>query len=91
MLRSLIMAAIRAYQCVIRPVLPASCRFYPSCSEYALQSVARLGPGRGMLRAAGRLARCHPWNPGGYDPVTPEGAGGGSARKEWGTTMRTGS
>jgi putative membrane protein insertion efficiency factor len=62
-------AAIRAYQLVVAPVLPASCRFLPSCSEYAEAAIAGHGPIRGSILAARRLCRCHPWGGSGYDPV----------------------
>jgi putative membrane protein insertion efficiency factor len=60
---------IRLYQLALSPALPASCRFYPSCSEYTRQAIERYGLGRGGLMALKRLSRCHPFNPGGYDPV----------------------
>lgn len=60
---------IRAYQFVVSPVLPPSCRFYPSCSEYALQALNRHGPLAGIWLTVGRLARCHPFGGSGYDPV----------------------
>lgn len=60
---------IRAYQVVISPVLPASCRFHPSCSEYAIQAVEKHGPLRGLWLAAKRIGRCQPLCKGGYDPV----------------------
>ena len=63
---------IRAYQLLLAPVLPSSCRFYPSCSHYAAEAVARHGPGRGLLLATRRLLRCHPWGGSGYDPVPSE-------------------
>ncbi|NJD39321.1 MAG: membrane protein insertion efficiency factor YidD [Geobacter sp.] len=69
MLSRLLIAVIRTYQLVISPVLPGSCRFYPTCSEYSLESIRRYGPGRGLLLTMARLFRCHPWHPGGYDPV----------------------
>lgn len=65
---------IRGYQLLLSPVLPACCRFSPSCSHYALEAVARFGPGRGGWLALKRLARCHPWSDGGEDPV-PEAGG----------------
>lgn len=61
--------AIRAYQLLISPVLPPSCRFTPTCSAYALEAVARHGAVRGSWLATRRICRCHPWNDGGYDPV----------------------
>ena len=64
---------IRGYQVAISPLLPRSCRFYPSCSEYAAQAIERHGLARGSALAAKRLLRCHPLHPGGLDPV-PEAA-----------------
>jgi uncharacterized protein len=63
---------IRAYQLLVSPLLGPRCRFYPSCSQYALEAVQRHGTLRGSLLALRRLARCHPWHPGGYDPVPPQ-------------------
>lgn len=60
---------IRGYQRYISPALPARCRFYPSCSQYALEAITRHGALRGSWLAARRLARCHPFHPGGVDPV----------------------
>jgi putative membrane protein insertion efficiency factor len=60
---------IRAYQLVLSPMRPATCRFYPSCSAYALTAIERFGLVRGCWLAARRLLRCHPWNPGGVDHV----------------------
>jgi putative membrane protein insertion efficiency factor len=59
---------VRGYQLLLRPLLPAACRFQPSCSEYAREALARHGVIQGGWLALRRLARCHPWNPGGYDP-----------------------
>jgi putative membrane protein insertion efficiency factor len=64
-------APIVAYRRWISPALPPTCRFYPSCSEYALTAVAVHGPVRGIWLAARRLLRCHPFNPGGIDHVPP--------------------
>jgi len=61
--------AIRFYQTVLSPFLAPSCRFYPSCSEYALTAIKRYGPFRGAWLGLKRLARCHPFHPGGFDPV----------------------
>lgn len=63
--------AIRFYQAAISPLLPATCRFVPSCSEYAIQAVRRFGPWRGAWLAARRLGRCHPFGGRGPDPVPP--------------------
>jgi uncharacterized protein len=60
---------IRFYRVALSPLLGPSCRFYPSCSCYAQEAIEHHGAARGSWLAAKRLARCHPWNPGGYDPV----------------------
>lgn len=60
---------IRAYQYGISPFLGHSCRFQPSCSDYAVESLRRHGVVRGLWLAVRRIAHCHPWHPGGYDPV----------------------
>jgi putative membrane protein insertion efficiency factor len=70
--RRLVQAPIHAYRLALSPLLGPRCRFYPSCSAYALEAIERHGPLRGLALALRRLARCHPWHPGGYDPV-PEG------------------
>ena len=62
-------AMIRAYQLLVAPVLPASCRYYPSCSHYAAEAIGRHGPWCGLDLATRRLLRCHPWAGSGYDPV----------------------
>jgi putative membrane protein insertion efficiency factor len=59
---------VRVYQYAVSPLLPRSCRFAPSCSEYAAEAITETGAGRGILLAVRRIARCHPFNPGGYDP-----------------------
>jgi len=71
MLGLAIRGMIRAYQLLVAPILGPSCRYYPSCSRYASEAVARHGPGRGSLLAVRRLLRCHPWGGSGYDPVPP--------------------
>jgi uncharacterized protein len=60
---------IRAYQLLLSPVLPPSCRYDPSCSHYAAEAIAQHGPWRGALLGLRRLLRCHPWGGAGYDPV----------------------
>ena len=62
-------AALRLYKRAVSPFLPPACRFVPTCSEYAHEAVVRHGAVRGLALAAGRLARCHPFHAGGYDPV----------------------
>ncbi|WP_442933531.1 membrane protein insertion efficiency factor YidD [Micromonospora sp. CPCC 206060] len=64
---------IIAYRRWISPALPARCRFYPSCSAYALEAVTRHGALRGAILAVRRLLRCHPFHPGGHDPVPEPG------------------
>lgn len=68
-MRWLALGIIRLYQRSLGLWLPPSCRFQPTCSEYAYQAVARYGPWRGGWMAICRLGRCHPFQPGGYDPV----------------------
>ena len=63
--------AVVAYQWTLRPILGCNCRFHPSCSEFALDALKSHGAIRGGLMSAGRILRCNPWNPGGYDPVPP--------------------
>jgi putative membrane protein insertion efficiency factor len=67
----LLVLPIRAYQLLVSPLLGPRCRFYPSCSAYAVEALRTHGPLRGTLLAGWRLLRCHPWNPGGLDPVPP--------------------
>jgi putative membrane protein insertion efficiency factor len=68
-MRWLLIFLVRGYQVVISPLLPATCRFYPSCSAYAVEALERHGAWRGAKLTIRRLARCHPFHPGGYDPV----------------------
>ena len=60
---------IRAYQLAISPMLGSRCRFYPSCSEYSMEALRHHGLFRGLWLTVRRLGRCHPWHPGGFDPV----------------------
>ncbi|HET6781049.1 MAG TPA: membrane protein insertion efficiency factor YidD [bacterium] len=69
MLTKLLLLMVRAYQRFISPFTPPTCRFSPSCSEYALQAVSRHGAWKGSRLVIARLLRCHPLHPGGYDPV----------------------
>ena len=76
-MRAAVLLLIQAYKKTISPLLPPACRFYPSCSTYAAEAIAKHGVVRGGMLAAKRLARCHPLNPGGVDfvpePSSPEG------------------
>lgn len=63
-----LLAPIRGYQLFISPCLPRACRFQPTCSQYAVLAIQRHGPFRGAWKAAWRIARCHPWSEGGWDP-----------------------
>jgi uncharacterized protein len=67
--QALSIALIRAYQIFISPFLPGNCRFYPTCSEYTLTAIRQYGAARGVFLGIRRLLRCHPFHPGGYDPV----------------------
>ena len=64
-----LVGAVKAYQRLVSPLLPPSCRFYPSCSAYAVTALERHGALKGSWLAARRLSRCHPFHPGGVDPV----------------------
>jgi putative membrane protein insertion efficiency factor len=66
---NILVALIRGYQRFISPMLPPSCRFVPSCSQYAIDAIELHGPARGVVMAVMRLLRCHPFCHGGYDPV----------------------
>ena len=62
---------IMLYQWVIRPIIAPCCRFHPSCSNYALEAIRTKGVFVGVYLAIRRILRCHPWSPGGYDPILP--------------------
>ncbi|MDF2720312.1 MAG: yidD [Paenibacillus sp.] len=65
---------IRFYRKWISPLKPPTCRFYPSCSAYALEAIEVYGPAKGSWMAAKRICKCHPFHPGGFDPVPPREA-----------------
>jgi putative membrane protein insertion efficiency factor len=69
LLVAVLVVVIRAYQVALSPFLGSACRFAPSCSEYAIEALHRHGPIRGSWIGARRIARCHPFHPGGLDPV----------------------
>ncbi|MHB8148114.1 MAG: membrane protein insertion efficiency factor YidD [Vulcanimicrobiaceae bacterium] len=68
-MRAVLLLVLRLYKRLISPLLPPSCRFYPTCSQYALEAIQKHGSLRGSILALGRLARCHPLHPGGVDLV----------------------
>jgi uncharacterized protein len=65
----LALKTLRIYKRWISPLLPSACRFYPTCSEYMMEAVEKHGAWRGIALGIGRLLRCHPFCPGGFDPV----------------------
>lgn len=69
----LLLGFFRTWQLLVSPLYGQTCRFYPSCSAYGVEAVRRHGAVRGAWLTARRLLRCHPWNPGGVDPVPPTG------------------
>jgi len=68
-MKTILLAVIRGYQYAIRPMLGTNCRFAPSCSDYAGEALTKHGALKGTLLAGRRVLRCHPYHPGGYDPV----------------------
>jgi uncharacterized protein len=69
MFKSLLIVLIKGYRSMISPLFPPTCRFQPTCSQYAMEAIARFGAIRGSWLAMKRILRCHPFHPGGYDPV----------------------
>ena len=65
----ILLALIRLYQLALSPYFGTQCRFSPTCSTFASEAIARYGAFKGTWLALGRISRCHPWRPGGYDPV----------------------
>jgi len=68
-MKALLLMLLRGYQYALRPLLGSNCRFYPSCSDFAREAISRHGALQGTWLAARRVLRCHPYHPGGYDPV----------------------
>ena len=68
-METVLIILLRAYRYFLSPFLGRNCRFHPSCSAYAIEALQRYGAIKGTLLAVRRVTRCHPWNPGGYDPV----------------------
>jgi len=68
-MKTLLIFLLRAYRTLLSPFLGRNCRFHPSCSVYAIEALQRHGAIKGGWLAFRRVTRCHPWNPGGYDPV----------------------
>lgn len=71
-MKTLLMLLIRGYRVLISPLFPPCCRYQPTCSQYALEAVERFGAFKGGWLAIRRILRCHPFHPGGYDPVPDE-------------------
>lgn len=71
-MNKLLIWLLRGYQLLLSPMLGPRCRFYPSCSNYAIEALRVHGAARGSWLAARRVGRCHPWNAGGVDPVPPK-------------------
>lgn len=71
-MKRLIILLIQGYRVFISPLFLPTCRFHPTCSQYAIEAVERYGVWRGSALAIKRVLRCHPLHPGGYDPVPPE-------------------
>jgi putative membrane protein insertion efficiency factor len=69
MMRVILLLLLSAYRGAVSPFLPRACRFYPNCSAYTEQAIRKHGILKGIAFGFGRIGRCHPWHPGGYDPV----------------------
>jgi len=79
-MKAVLLLLIRGYRGLVSPLFPPTCRFTPTCSQYALTAIDRFGPIKGSWLALRRVGRCHPFHPGGYDPVPPTDEGLGDSR-----------
>ena len=80
-MKRVLLVLISAYRVLLSPLLGASCRFYPTCSTYAIEAIETHGAARGTWLAIKRILRCHPWHPGGFDPVPPAKDGAGPTQR----------
>ena len=80
-MKQLLILFVRGYQVALSPLLPAACRYHPTCSHYAIEALEKHGALRGSWLAVKRIARCHPFRPGGFDPV-PEPRSPDSSRRD---------
>jgi putative membrane protein insertion efficiency factor len=72
MIKTLLITLIRGYRLLISPLFPPVCRFHPTCSQYAIEAIETFGIIQGSWLALKRILRCHPYHPGGYDPIPPK-------------------
>ncbi len=94
-MKVVLLGLIQSYRVFISPLLPPACRFQPTCSAYAMTAIERFGAIKGSWLAACRICRCHPFHPGGYDPVPPlpgqeEQSGEGKSERSTGLDSRDG-
>lgn len=68
-MKQIFVFSIRGYQLFLSPLFPASCRYYPTCSQYAIEAIEKHGAVKGSMLAAKRISRCHPFSAGGFDPI----------------------
>ena len=72
MIKTLLITLIKGYRLLISPLFPPACRFHPTCSQYAIEALETFGIVQGSWLALKRILRCHPYHPGGYDPIPPK-------------------